>query len=109
MTVHTRACRILSCLTLPWVCFTGLASAQVLAPGQTGLLTLPSQVTYQSALANYRAYGDVEVQPWRAANDTVLRIGGWRAYAREATKQPLPDPSTRPAGSHAGHHDVGKP
>ena len=22
--------------------------------------------------------------PWREANDTVARIGGWRAYAREA-------------------------
>ncbi|MEY4755243.1 MAG: hypothetical protein RJA34_141 [Pseudomonadota bacterium] len=109
MTVHIRAHRILSCLTLPWVCFTGLASARVLIPGQTGLPMLPSQLTYQSALANYRAYGDVEVQPWRAANDTVLRMGGWRAYAREVTNQPLPDQSTSPAGPDAGHHDAGKP
>lgn len=53
--------------------------------------------------------------PWREANDTVARIGGWRAYAREA-HAPSPGASATarppaPAGGsaqparhgHAGH------
>jgi hypothetical protein len=41
---------------------------------------------YRSALAGYRRL-DAESPPlaWREANDRVERIGGWRAYAREAT------------------------
>jgi len=27
---------------------------------------------------------DVAAVPWREANDTTARIGGWKAYAREA-------------------------
>jgi hypothetical protein len=39
-----------------------------------------------SPLENYRRHTGVEIQPgtWRAANDNVNRIGGWRTYAREA-------------------------
>jgi hypothetical protein len=56
---------------------------------------------------------------WREANDNVARIGGWRAYAREA-QQPEParppapaaaaPPPPRPSG-HGGHshHGGGQP
>jgi len=44
---------------------------------------------HQSAFAFYRAVGDASVAGWREANDTVTRIGGWRAYARE-TQAPAP-------------------
>ena len=39
---------------------------------------------YRSPFADYRPLGDEAVGNWRAANDEVGRIGGWRAYAREA-------------------------
>ncbi len=50
---------------------------------------------------------------WRDANDTVTRIGGWRAYAREA-QEPLPAqvaptpavPASAPTGAP---RPVGKP
>jgi hypothetical protein len=39
---------------------------------------------YQSPLASYRRLGDDSRIGWKEANETVNRIGGWRAYAREA-------------------------
>lgn len=40
---------------------------------------------------------DVPVGDWRAANDTVTRIGGWRTYLRQAAR---PDaPASAPAGA----------
>lgn len=38
----------------------------------------------KSAFDGYRRYDDAPLVPWRLANDTVGRIGGWQAYAREA-------------------------
>lgn len=43
-----------------------------------------SALVYASSLARYRPYRDAKPIGWRVANDTVNRIGGWRAYAREA-------------------------
>ena len=40
--------------------------------------------TYRSAFSNYRPYADEPVASWQKANDLVGRIGGWKAYAREA-------------------------
>jgi hypothetical protein len=52
-------------------------------------------VIYQSPLAKYRRLGDDTSVSWKAANETVNRIGGWRAYAREAQQ---PDPAASAAG-----------
>lgn len=39
---------------------------------------------HDSALATYRGLGEAKSLGWKAANDAAQRIGGWRAYAREA-------------------------
>jgi hypothetical protein len=39
---------------------------------------------HRSAFDHYRRHDDLKPVPWRQANDTVERIGGWRSYAREA-------------------------
>jgi len=39
---------------------------------------------HRSALQGYKPAGDVKVGSWKEANEVVNRIGGWRAYAREA-------------------------
>lgn len=46
---------------------------------------------------------------WRDANEQVGRVGGWRAYAREAQAVPAPTGDKGQAG-HAGHagHDGAK-
>jgi hypothetical protein len=54
-------------------------------------------LTHRSALAAYRPAHDVPVGSWKDANDTVTRIGGWRAYAREpAAPSSAPAPARSP-------------
>ena len=73
-------------------------------------------VQYQSPLREYRPFGDDKNTAWKDANDTVGKIGGWRAYAREAAdamkakeaingRPPTPPPpaaipATPPAQNH---------
>ena len=71
---------------------------------------------YQSSLAGYRRFAD-ESTPWKEANETAARIGGWRAYARETQEGVAPSssasapaagparvaPATAPAAGHHGH------
>lgn len=71
--------------------------------------------THVSALARYRRLGDEPRIGWQEANETVNRIGGWRAYAREAQApepstpapanrpSPAPVPASSPAPAHRGH------
>lgn len=62
----------------------------------------PSSVTlsYRSAFADYRAYSEQPVASWREANDKVDQIGGWRAYAREASQpEPVPAPASGATGA----------
>lgn len=65
---------------------------------------------YRSALSGYRTFQDEKVSSWRASNDNVARIGGWRFYAREAREpEPAPRdtvrdaPATPASHPHAGH------
>lgn len=53
---------------------------------------------HRSAFEHYRRLGDAPAVPWRQANDTVERIGGWRSYAREAT---APAAAASPSASAA--------
>jgi hypothetical protein len=57
---------------------------------------------HRSAFAGYRRLG-AESPPlvWREANDTVERIGGWRAYAREAQAPGPAAPASSPASTLA--------
>jgi hypothetical protein len=93
---------------LPWLSLLA-AGAALAAPAEKNQAhSLPTKLQYTSALATYQGYTDQAVQSWREANDRVGRIGGWRAYAKEAaTGQAAPD--TPPAANpHAGHHQGGK-
>ena len=45
---------------------------------------------HSSALASFRRFVEVPVGSWREANETVTRIGGWRAYTREANQPEAP-------------------
>lgn len=52
-------------------------------------------VVYLSTLQNYRPFTDQEVGSWKELNDTTARIGGWRAYAKQAREPDTTD--TKPA------------
>lgn len=41
---------------------------------------------YRSALEGYQPYSENRMVPWKEANDTVGKIGGWRVYAKEAAE-----------------------
>jgi len=51
---------------------------------------------YQSAFEGYRRFADEPVISWKAANERVGQIGGWRTYAKEAAGE-------EGAAAHAGH------
>ena len=47
--------------------------------------SVPPVLTYRSALEGYRPFADEKAIPWKEANETVYRRGGWQAYAKEAS------------------------
>ena len=68
--------------------------------------------TYKSTFGAYRAQSEPEVAPWRDSNDTAARIGGWRAYAREAqgaATAPSVPAATPPAPAKPAPADAKKP
>ena len=92
--------------SLVWLlAWPAVAGAQTPArPGPLDAQAATPPLVYRSALANYRKLA-AESPPvaWRDANDTVERVGGWRALAREANApEPAasaPTPAPAPAAS----------
>ena len=90
--------RRLSWLTLSlWATTAALAQTAPAAP--TPQKKPPTAQTapasFKSALEGYKPYTDDKTGNWKEANELTARVGGWRAYAKEAA-QTEPDP-------HAGH------
>lgn len=81
-------------------CAAALAQAPTPArPDPADAKAATPALQYRSAFAGYRRL-DAESSPlaWREANDRVERVGGWRAYAREANA-PASAPAPAPAAS----------
>lgn len=74
---------------------TGHRAAARLDPLDAGAAVLP--LAHDSAFARYRTHGTTPLAPWKASNDTVERIGGWRAYTREAQAPAAAAPASSPA------------
>ncbi len=102
----------------PGVCLALTAAGFLVAGANTARAQFPAPatapdtpLTFRSAFEGYQALTDEKIVNWKDANDTTRRIGGWRAYAKQAqapsTAPPEKDASP-PAGAdpHAGH---GKP
>ena len=77
-----------------------------------GTASAQTTVGYTSPIADYKAFVDEKITSWKAANDKVGQIGGWRAYAKEAQQPDNTSTQQKPAGSsgdvmktdpHAGH------
>ena len=77
-------------LALPAVLLNHAISQTVLPVG-----TL-APTPYKSAFEGYQAYSDDPMVNWKAVNEDVARIGGWREYAKQA-QQPE-NTSTTKAG-----------
>ncbi|MDZ5455743.1 MULTISPECIES: hypothetical protein [Azohydromonas] len=103
-----------------WSCTAAVAvliAVPALAAAQGAATPAAPQPVYRSTFEGYRAFTDEPVRPWRETNDTVGRIGGWKAYAREiqapdarpaaaSASAPVPDAA---GGSHSNHHAPAKP
>ena len=63
--------------------------------------------SYRSAFERYRPFREDQAG-WREANEEVERIGGWKAYAKEAHQtndaSAAGDEKAVPPDPHAGHH-----
>ena len=80
--------------------WTSSARAQAAIPVQPALTAAPPAATppgYRSALEGYRPYTDEKTVNWKEANDATARIGGWRAYAREASQPDTTAENVNPA------------
>ncbi|MBL8525752.1 MAG: hypothetical protein JNN20_18880 [Betaproteobacteria bacterium] len=64
----------------------GVSTAALAAPDPTDARAAVPIVQYRSPFHDYRPLGDNKPLAWKAANDEVQRIGGWRAYAKEASE-----------------------
>jgi hypothetical protein len=93
------------------------AWAQTATSAASAATPMPSQpLAFRSAFESYKPYTDDGAPEWKKANDEVGKIGGWRAYAREAQdtekgeeksqSQPTPAKPAQAATQpdpHAGH------
>lgn len=82
------------------------AQTNVAAPAPVQMQMAPQP--WRSAFEGYQPYTDEKQVPWKDANDTVGKIGGWRAYAKEAAQpaNTADKPTGATANPPAGH---GKP
>ncbi len=65
----------------------------------SGMTFAQTTVSYASPIADYQKFVDEKVLPWKAANDKVAEIGGWRAYAKEAQANAEATPPTLAASA----------
>ena len=105
---------------LPWATALALLVAALPVSAQNAPAA-PTAIglSHDSVLSRYKRFEDPPVLPWREANDTVGRIGGWKAYAQEKAEGTTPNVNpnatpnatvTQPAPSgHQGHHTPRQP
>lgn len=101
---HRAGRRWLAGCALLFAATAALAQPASTQPGRPDPLDPLAQVpaaTYVSPFANYQRLGDDQRVPWSQANETVNRIGGWRAYLREANQADAAPPSPTPAAPPA--------
>lgn len=63
---------------------------------------------YQSVFGGYRAYTEEPVANWKAANNTVANIGGWRAYAKQAQADDATPTSSQALGAQPALNPAAK-
>ncbi len=108
--VGLRLARSLAVVASGWL-MQGAAAAQgPTRPSGSDPLNAEAPVpaaTHRSAIAAHRGATEQPVSSWREANETVTRIGGWRAYAKERAADAGPVRAGQAPGheGHAGNAD----
>ena len=88
--------------TCLWLSTAALAQPSVRSDPLDARASVPP-ARHDSVLQRYRGGGEVQVGDWKAANDNVTRIGGWRTYLRQAAQPEGPASAPATGGDH-GHH-----
>lgn len=61
----------------------GLAVAQATVTNAPAVTSAAK--SFSSALDTYKPFTEEKTIDWKQANDLTARVGGWRAYAKEAS------------------------
>lgn len=71
-------------------------------PDPSDPMAVVPATTYSSPLTRFRPAGEIKLGSWQEVNEMVTRIGGWRAYARQASQpEPAAQRDVRPAPAAA--------
>jgi hypothetical protein len=62
-------------------------------------ITSAPQPGFESVFKDYQPLRDEKMVEWKATNDVVTRIGGWREYARQAQRAIPPQRQNEKAGA----------
>ena len=83
-------------IVLSVVSWGGVTTAWAAPDAANAAASTPS-TQYQSPFRDYRPLGKDKLTLWKAANEEVGKIGGWRVYARDArdTKETKETSETR--------------
>jgi hypothetical protein len=76
--------------------FVAGAGNAIAAPDPVVVESSAPPVQYKSPFKDYRPLSDDKRIPWRAANDEVGKIGGWRVYLRESQEDNKAVPAVAP-------------
>lgn len=93
---------------LPVVLALSVSAQPVRPPAQAEPVQQAGPPAYRSAFEGYRAFSDEKVAPWKDSNDTVGKIGGWKAYAREAQEGQAGSQQTPAPEAPAPHSGRGR-
>ena len=92
-------------ISTPWLAAALIAPSLALAQMPEGeSAKVDYKLSYSSSLSGYDTYKEQAVQPWKAANDKVGEIGGWRTYAKEIRQTAPTTGQDQPAQGHDAHH-----
>ncbi len=88
----------LLCRAAPWACAWALGMPAALAAGAAVHETERPPAPFD----RYQGWRETPPADWRAANDRVGEVGGWRTYLRES--QPEADAGRAQDGPGDHHH-----
>ena len=79
---------------------TAVASEQDPSVNGSSAKSIAESLQYTSVFKNYQPYSEEEIIPWRQANATVQKIGGWKVYAKEAAQADVAPTSEEHSKNH---------
>jgi hypothetical protein len=86
-------------MPMVWAQTAAVAIAPEGSVARSAALQISVPLSFKSVMTDYRPYSEQTVGSWADANRTVAQIGGWRAYAKEASQ---PETATKPSAHDNG-------